>query len=893
MRLYVLAAAMFALSGCGGGGGSSSGGGSTPTPPPATNAAPVVSQTNTNQNAQTGVSFTYDATQSGATFSDPDGDTLTTSISLSAPANGLSADTTTVSGTPSASGTVTVTITATDPDGLSVADSFDIFISDPSSGNLNILLLVADDMGQDSSAQYSLTSDAPDTPNLDGLASNGLVFENLWVNPICSPTRATLMSGKYAVRTGVVEAGDALPASETVLQAFLANTAVTSIYESALIGKWHLGGGASGPNDAGIEHFAGIINGAVSDYYDWSLNVNGTASQVTTYATTELTDQAIDWVNQQSNPWFMTVSYNAPHTPFHLPPATLHNRTLVGTQTDIDNNPRPYYLASIEAMDAEVGRLLGALDPTVRSNTVILFIGDNGTPGRVRDTSVFPNDAKGSVYEGGVRVPMIVSGAGVTRVGEREDALLNGVDFFATIAELAGQTLPSIHASESFISLFTSTGPGTRDYIYSELVNQTAIRDDQYKLINNPNGSQELYDLNIDPTESTNLIGSGAAISGPLADLEAAMNSIVSGGDWIVNSGGEQSAYIMDGGAFVEVNVQSVTTNATRTTVTTNSIPNYRIEMTDELLQVYENKDASDFVSGSGILSLGDIIDWGQDVGYTGTCGTLGGDGFWPQAGGACAASQNGSTLSIPADPQPTSVECETGLGPAGIWVNGVTVYNWSDATSYNNDDVWNQFAYPFRSANMDMCFGHGAGGNTQYHHHSYSPCLSQYVDDEGVLHSPIYGYAGDGYPIHGPYHANGELTETCWTVRDYSSGSATGCGAADERTCTFVDEENISLGTQSATAGPDTDELIAFPGAGNLAAVPGIYYEDYYYDAACTAQGDKYLDEHNGHDHGSFGYHYHTTVDTNMEPVFPGVHGPDYYGEVADGSFNCFGQTF
>ena len=412
-----------------------------PVPPvPATNTAPVIASANADQNARTGIAFTYDASQNGSSFSDPDGDTLSYSIEFAPNANGLTVSGTTISGTPESVGTITVTITATDPDGLTISDTFDIVTTEPAQLETNILLIIADDLGVDSSAQYDITTDKPNTPVLDQLAAGGLVFDNLWVNPVCSPTRSSLLTGKYALRTGVFSPGDVHDTSETTVFEKLKEDQQTSNYSASLIGKWHLGGGDTGPNDAGIDHFEGIIRGGVRDYMSWTLNVNGTTSVSTNYSTTEITDRAITWAGQQTNPWFMWVAYNAPHTPFHLPPTDLHERNLSGDATDINSNPRPYYLAAIEAMDAEIGRLINTMDSNVLANTTIIFIGDNGTPRQVKDQAANLNGAKDSVYEGGVRVPMIVSGKGVSRQGEREVALINGTDFYATILQLAGQS---------------------------------------------------------------------------------------------------------------------------------------------------------------------------------------------------------------------------------------------------------------------------------------------------------------------------------------------------------------------------------------------------------------------------------------------------------------------
>lgn len=383
----------------------------------------------------------------------------------------------------------------------------------------NILLVITDDQGKDASAEYSLSTDVPNTPNFSAMARSGLIFDNAWVSPVCSPTRAALISGKFGHRTNVLAPGDSLPDTDIVLQSFLKAQAATDDYSSAMIGKWHLGGGNTAPNDFGIDYFAGITIGAVPDYFDWTLNENGTTSNSTTYATTALTDLAIDWVADQDQPWFLWLSYNAPHSPYHLPPNNLHSRTLSGDQTDIDANTRDYYLAAIEAMDSEFGRFWNSLTADEQANTVVIFIGDNGTPAAVRDRSVNQSGSKGTLLEGGVSIPMFISGAGVTRSGEREDALVIQTDLFPTIVTLAGGDLASYEDGESFVDLLSSAGDA-RDYAYTVSDEGFTIRNEQYKLVELTDGSQELYDLINDPDESNNLIGSSASIDAVVVELE-------------------------------------------------------------------------------------------------------------------------------------------------------------------------------------------------------------------------------------------------------------------------------------------------------------------------------------------------------------------------------------
>lgn len=881
------------LIGCGGS-GTPSNSDVNPNPPTTTptNQSPTVNTPISNQEHTVGTSYMFDVAQGGQTFADPDGDTLSYSIEIEPVGSGLISNGSIISGTPLSEGNINVSVAVNDPGGLTASTSFTITITTPvnASNRKNILLLIADDLGQDSSNQYQWSSNLPSTPTLDQLAAQGLVFENLWVNPTCTPTRSSIFTGKYGTRTNVITASDVLDPSETSLAQTLKSHPATADFTMAKIGKWHLGGGPSRPEEFGLDYYAGILNGAVPSYFDWTLTTNNQTYPQTEYATTVLTDLAIDWVSEQTSPWVLWIGFNAPHTPFHLPPANLHSRNLSGDAQDIADNPREYYLAAIEALDTEIARLLNSFDQSTRDNTVIIFIGDNGTPSRVRVRNSALSGNKGDISEGGIRVPMVVSGSGVSRQGERESALINGSDFFSTILALAGQPESAIHDSVPFTRLLHDNNtPHIRNTSFSQNTLGYTIRNERYKLIEYLDNTRALYDLDNDISEENNLFDYTAPLPNDLYSLDSLMSSITEDG-WIVNKHNERSSYMMEGSDFIPVNVIQTQASLNSYTVTSNAIPNYKVVVTDEVLNVLRSRPDSAFVDGHS-LTLDDSVTFGQDIGMNATCAGTGGDGWWPQSGSSCPISQDGMMLTFPQDPLPGSSECETGLGPVGMWVNGVPIYNWSDASSYENQGVWNNFAEPFRSAAMDLCNGHA--GNGMYHHHSYNACLKQQLGDEGNMHSPVYGYAGDGYPIHGPYHAQDVLTKSCWKKRDYSQDSSTGCGSNGVRNCRFVDEENIQLGIVEVPAGPNTSDTISFFRAGNGQAVSGIFYEDFYYDSECTEQGDEYLDEHNGHDHDGLGYHYHTSVDESLTPVFPLVHGPDYYGELTNSSFQCFRRTF
>jgi arylsulfatase B len=388
------------------------------------------------------------------------------------------------------------------------------------------MFVIADDLGLDASSQYDISAEHPITPALDQLADQGLVFENTWSNPTCTPTRAGILTGKFGTRTGVLIAGDVLSEDETSLQSYI-HQHLPGKYADAVIGKWHLEpqpGGQDHPSDLGIGHFAGITGGGVDDYEDWPLTINGQRSNESQYVTSKLVDLAVEWTSVQEDPWFLWLAFNAPHTPFHLPPAELHNRVLSGTETDIAADPLPYYFAAIEAMDTEIGRLLDSLDAQTLANTIVIFVGDNGTPGQVAQYPYSRSKAKGSLYQGGVNVPLFISGPGVTRTGERESALVNTTDLFSTIAALAGVNVDQVNDSISFENLLREDRESERFIQYSEQSSdpgeEWAVSDGIYKLIESSTGSQQLYQLTNDPFEETDLLETSTAPADVVEDLQ-------------------------------------------------------------------------------------------------------------------------------------------------------------------------------------------------------------------------------------------------------------------------------------------------------------------------------------------------------------------------------------
>mgnify|MGYP000737118240 CR=1 FL=1 len=385
------------------------------------------------------------------------------------------------------------------------SDDTNEIIQETESPNPNILLIISDDMGLDATPNYPIGSTKPNMPNLESFMANGITFSNVWANPLCSPTRASILTGKFGFRTGVSRVPSQLSSAEHILQNDMPN------YKTALIGKWHLSNNVSQPITMGIDYFAGILGGGVSSYQNWSLVEDGNSSTSTVYTTTKLTDLAIDWVNNQNETWFLWLAYNAPHTPFHLPPANLHSQgNLASDQASIDANPLPYYLASLEAMDTEIGRLLQSMTEAERENTLIIFIGDNGSPTQVSQD--YPNRrAKGTIYQGGINVPMAVSGKNVTRINERDNSLINATDLYNTIVEISGNTTTQNNDSKSFKNLLENTGTSTRDFAFSEISfdnnnSDYTIRSLTHKYILFSDASEALFNLADDALENTNLL---------------------------------------------------------------------------------------------------------------------------------------------------------------------------------------------------------------------------------------------------------------------------------------------------------------------------------------------------------------------------------------------------
>jgi hypothetical protein len=360
---------------------------------------------------------------------------------------------------------------------------------------------------------------------------------------------------------------------------------------------------------------------------------------------------------------------------------------------------------------------------------------------------------------------------------------------------------------------------------------------------------------------------------------------------WIINDTDAVSTNITDAstGEGILVDVQSVTEETvdgvTYTVVSTQGIPEYDVTITQDIVDALNDRPnaSTDFTDGATTAVAGDVVEFGADIGLISTgdnCDTTGGFGYWPK-GPACPQADP-REVYFPTEPTATTEECENGLGKVGLFVNGSSIYNWGDGFSYN--DNWQNLAPVAEQFDVDICGGHSANGD--YHHHFYTSCLATLVEDEGDTHSPLYGYAADGYPIYGPWESDGVLAVSSWVTRDYSSTSDTGC-SDDARSCILVDAYDITQGTEEVESGPDFDETVETLSKNDIVATNGYYYEDYYWDSALTALGGEYLDQYNAHTDSERGYHYHITLsddgDGTYSPAFPYIIGLRFAGELED----------
>ena len=394
----------------------------------------------------------------------------------------------------------------------------------------NIVVLLADDLGWKDVGWHG--SEIP-TPNLDSLANAGAQLDYFYVQPVCSPTRAALMTGRYPMRHGL-QVGVVRPWAQYGLpleEQTLAQGLKSAGYATAIVGKWHLGHFRPEylPTRRGFDHQYGHYNGAI-DYFDhtrdggFDWHRDDKVCRDAGYSTHLIADEAVRIVQQYAGkkPFFLYVPFNAVHAPHQVPEKYLQG--FDGLKGD-----RRIYAGMLTAMDEAIGRIMQAIDATgERSNTIFFFSSDNGgpAPGKVTNNGQL-RAAKGTVYEGGVRVPALMAWEGKIPAGSIVRAPMHMVDLYPTLLRLADakidQKLP-VDGIDMWEAISKGREMPDREILLNAAPNWGALRSGSWKLIINGGKSQqnvdgqedfakedsganslELFDLNQDPNEKVNL----------------------------------------------------------------------------------------------------------------------------------------------------------------------------------------------------------------------------------------------------------------------------------------------------------------------------------------------------------------------------------------------------
>jgi arylsulfatase A-like enzyme len=387
----------------------------------------------------------------------------------------------------------------------------------------NIVMILADDLGW---ADVGFHGSDIATPALDALAAEGVRFEQFYAQPMCTPTRAALMTGRYPFRYGLQTA--VIPSGGLYGLALDERTLPEALdaagYETALVGKWHLGHAdpayfptargfetAYGPLIGEIDHFEHTSHG-VKDWYR-----DGVALEEEGYDTDLFAAEAVRFIAEAEEPFFLYLAFTAPHSPYQAPEDAL------AAYDGIADPQRRAYAAQVSRMDAAIAEVVAALEARgIRDETAIFFASDNGGTrsaafaGEAAVAGELPPDngpyreGKGTLYEGGVRVVALANWPGVIAPGVVEDPV-HVVDLHPTILRLAGaEPAPGakpLDGRDAWPAI-AEGAPGPRDEVVVNVEPfRAAIRQGDMKLVWVPvlPPRVELYDVAADPSETTNL----------------------------------------------------------------------------------------------------------------------------------------------------------------------------------------------------------------------------------------------------------------------------------------------------------------------------------------------------------------------------------------------------
>ena len=365
----------------------------------------------------------------------------------------------------------------------------------------NIIIILADDAG------YSdfgfMGSDEIKTPNLDQLALDGVTFNNAYVSAsVCSPSRAGLLTGMYQQRFGhECNLDSDVNNSFDPNQITIAEALKTEGYNTGLIGKWHLGDKAQNhPLKNGFDYFWGFISGARNYFYDPNEEFRNSIRNVVEnysqtkfdgYLTDVLGDKAIGFINknhESNNPFFLFLSFNAPHTPMHAKDDVLEK---------FKDNPRQVYASMMWSMDEAIGNVVEALKENDQyDNTIIYFLSDNGAA-MSNDASPFPFKGwKGNQYEGGIKTPMIMTWKNKIKSNTHFDGFISALDIYKTSLEASKVNKEyMINADGKNIMNYLNDNNIKNENLFWRKDKMATVRSGNYKLIRLNDTSTVLYNI--------------------------------------------------------------------------------------------------------------------------------------------------------------------------------------------------------------------------------------------------------------------------------------------------------------------------------------------------------------------------------------------------------------
>jgi arylsulfatase A-like enzyme len=372
----------------------------------------------------------------------------------------------------------------------------------------NVLLIITDDQGWGDLSIHG--NQVLSTPVLDQLAGESVRFDRFYVCPVCAPTRASLLTGRYHLRTGtswVTHRKEVMKSEEyTLAESFHDNG-----YKTACIGKWH--NGEQYPNDPlgqGFDEFFGFKAGHWNNYFNTHLIHNNDIVNTEGYITDVLTNQAISFIKSNiNNSFFCYLAYNAPHGPFQVPDKYFEKYKSLG----MDDRISAIY-GMCENIDDNVGRLLSVLDSLkITENTIVLFLTDNGPNGVRYNGSM--KGIKGNVDEGGIRVPLFIRYPGKLPAGKVIPQICAHIDLFPTLHKLCKISWPDTLELDG-INLLPfihedSSAQSSERMIFTHQVNRTfrkypgSVRTREYRMVINPHQDTLLYNMISDPGQTADI----------------------------------------------------------------------------------------------------------------------------------------------------------------------------------------------------------------------------------------------------------------------------------------------------------------------------------------------------------------------------------------------------